>query len=167
MTDALTRADVLALLDYDPETGVFRWRETCGRRKTVAGQIAGTVKKSTGYRVMKFRQKPYRANRLAWLIVTGAWPTHQVDHRNGVRSDDRWSNLRAATPSQNRANGRRRSDNASGFKGVRKTASGRWNATIQCVATKRRLGTFDTPEEAHAAYLAAAREVFGDFARSE
>lgn len=156
---------VSELLSYEPETGLFTWRSTCGKRKTTTGQVAGTVKASTGYRVMKFGQKPYRASRLAWLLMTGAWPVGMVDHINGERADDRWVNLRLATASQNSANGRLRSHNKSGFKGVIATASGRWAASIQCKQRRERLGTFDTPEEAHAAYLQAAKEIFGEFAR--
>jgi HNH endonuclease/AP2 domain len=91
----------------------------------------------------------------------------QVDHINGVRHDNRPSNLRPATQSENLANTRLRSNNTSGLKGASfHKQAGRWRAAIRIDGRQRHLGLFDTPEEAHAAYVRAARELFGEFARA-
>jgi hypothetical protein len=97
-------------------------------------------------------------------MVTGEWPTGLIDHQNGDGTDNRWANLRLATSSLNAANSRRRSDNTSGFKGVSRCRGARWRASIQLNGKFKHLGHFDTPEEAHAVYCAAAANYFGEFA---
>jgi hypothetical protein len=91
-----------------------------------------------------------------------------VDHRDLDRTNNRWNNLRRATRSTNAANTRRQRNNTSGFKGVyphHKT--GRWYAQIRKDGRGYYLGSFATPQAAHEAYAAAARELFGEFARVE
>lgn len=89
------------------------------------------------------------------------------DHINAHDTlDNRRSNLRIATPAQNAHNSRKHSHNTSGYKGVSlDKRKGRWYAHIKAGDVRRRLGYFDTPEAAHAAYCAAARELHGEFAR--
>lgn len=103
--------------------------------------------------------KPFRLHQ---LIFGAARP----DHKNGNGLDNRRSNLRAATSTQNLANTRLRRNNRSGFKGVSRTESGRWVARLNIAGRTFRLGKFDTPEAAARAYDAKAREVFGEFART-
>lgn len=87
-----------------------------------------------------------------------------VCHLNGNGLDNRRGNLSLVTRSHHRANARQRSDNTSGFKGVTATRSGTWQAMLTHLGVVHRLGTFKTPEEAHAAYVTAACGVWGDFA---
>lgn len=94
------------------------------------------------------------------LIISGA---QCVDHRNGDGLDNRRANLRAATFADNARNARLRKDNTSGFKGVKRNGS-RWNGQIRVGGKRLHLGSFATPEEAHAAYRLAAVQHFGDFA---
>lgn len=110
--------------------------------------------------------KRFYLHRLAWQYVTGHPPADQIDHINGDKHDNRFENLREATASTNGANMHGRS--SSGFKGVYlEKRSGRWFSAI-CVRNKRmHLGTFGSPEEAHAAYVAAAAKHFGEFARAK
>lgn len=153
------------LLEYQPESGVFYWR--VDRAAERQGQIAGF---SNGrYWNICINYVHYAAHRLAWLIVTGVWPKDEIDHRNLDKLDNRWINLREATHSQNAHNARKRSDNTSGFKGVSYDKSrGRWRATIEKDGGGQRfVGRFHTAQEAHAAYLRAAIEQFGEFARGE
>lgn len=148
---------------YWPEAGHFiRRRTTAVNAK--AGEICGAFSGS-GYRYIRFGALAFKANRLAWLWMTGEWPPGLVDHRNGDRGDDRWSNLRLATYQDNNANAKRRADNTSGLKGVKKIG-GRWQARIGAGGSTH-LGTFDTPEEAHAEYCKAATALYGEFARAE
>ncbi|MBV8473755.1 MAG: HNH endonuclease, partial [Hyphomicrobiales bacterium] len=115
-----TAEEVRAALHYDPATGLLRWGE--------AGKVAGQLTEKGYIRVGLFRRQ-YGAHVLIWVIMTGEWPKHFIDHDNNVRSDNRWSNLREATQSQNIANTRRGAKNTSGYKGVSlEKSSGRWAA---------------------------------------
>lgn len=96
--------------------------------------------------------------------MTGKWPTSQVDHINGDRSDNRWANLRQATQSQNSMNIGRRSTNVSGFKGVHwNKATQKWRACITINQKKFHLGLFQTAELAFGAYQLAAEKHHGPF----
>lgn len=159
----MTKEDLEELLRYEPETGYFFW---------VSGQLAGSragTLTSQGYIRIKIRQKLYRAHRLAWLIVHGSMPSIEIDHRNGVRSDNRIANLRLATGEQNRLNRCLNANSSSGFKGVReakdKVRPAPFRAVISHRNKKINLGYFLTAEEAHEAYCKAARELHGEFAK--
>jgi hypothetical protein len=91
-----------------------------------------------------------------------------IDHRDGNSTNNRWSNLRRATASQNNANRRLPGHNTSGYKGaILCRKSGRWHAIIRFRGRGIYLGSLATPEAAHAAYVAAARKVHGKFARAK
>ncbi len=93
--------------------------------------------------------------------------SENIDHINKQTLDCRRSNMRIATPSQNHGNTKLNSNNTSGFKGViRHKATNRWAARIVVNRRAIHLGYHDTPADAHAAYMAAAREYFGEFANS-
>jgi hypothetical protein len=99
--------------------------------------------------------------------MTGSWPLIDVDHRDTNRGNDRWENLRLATSSQNAANGKLRSTNKSGAKGVHyDKARGKWVARTMKDYRHIFLGRFGSIEEAQAAYAAASSEVFGEFAKA-
>jgi hypothetical protein len=145
------------LLDYDTETGLFVWagRSPAPNGKRAAGCAAGTLN-NNGYVSIKIDQSSYKAHRLAWLWVTGEWPDGEIDHRNGVRSDNRFSNLRVASKSQNQQNRKLNSNNKSGYAGVSWFAdTGQWVANIMADGCQKYLGLFDTAEEASARYLEA------------
>jgi hypothetical protein len=152
------------LLDYDPETGKFKWLVRCGRQQV--GVNAGTV--SGRYSYIRINGKPKLAHRVAFAWVHGRWPECQIDHINGDKRDNRIANLREATSRQNMANSKLRSDNTSGFKGVRKARlPGKWWAYICANGKDTYLGTYNTPEAAHQAYVKAAKIEFGKFAKPE
>lgn len=152
----MNAAGLRASYCYDPLTGVFTHRRS--------GKVAGS-RNGIGYWLLSIQGRRYAAHRAAWLYMTGDWPTLNIDHINGQRADNRWSNLRQATISQNNMN--RRCASATGFKGVR-FASGRrkWEARLEKDGRCHWLGYFDTPEAAHAAYVEGARRHFGEFARA-
>jgi hypothetical protein len=107
------------------------------------------------------------AHRVIWAIVYGRWPRDQIDHINGVKDDNRLANLREATAVTNQRNQKRHSDKAPLPKGVSAYANcGTFRARIVVNGKSIFLGTFPTAEEAHAAYVAAARRYFGEFARA-
>src|SRR5712692_928690 len=101
----------------------------------------------------------YRAHRLAWLYMTGKWPIDQIDHKNAVKNDNRWKNLREATCAINNQNKRKAlRNNRTGFLGVSRNGKG-FIAQIKINEKRRNLGTYPTPELAHEAYLKAKREL--------
>lgn len=159
----LTADELRRVLDYDLASGVFRWRECRGTR-AAKGATAGSLM-TIGYIEIRIFKRLYLAHRLAWLWVTGEWPNEQVDHINNVRNDNSWANLRAASNAQNNANTPRRKSNSTGFKGVYFSKSARkYAASITVNYKSYHLGLYATPQEAHAAYILAAKEHFGDFA---
>lgn len=167
----LARERLRELLGYDPKTGLFT--RLVHRHKHRAGEIAGSIN-DQGYRKIGIDGKDYSAGRLAVFYVTGELPVYEVDHKDTDRSNDRWTNIRPATRAQNSQNTSVSRNNKVGLKGVtvhtpgpgnhRKVA--RYQATIRKNGKQTYLGSFDTPEDAHAAYSAAARETFGEFANN-
>lgn len=145
------------LLHYCPETGAFtRLIKTSNRIKI--GSVAGYARPGCRL-VISVDGKLYHAHRLAWFWMTGEWPKDQINHINGVRDDNRWDNLREATRSQNQQNRKVNSNNKSGYMGVSwQRRAGKWVAHIKIAGCNRYLGLFTTPEDAHAAYLAAKAE---------
>jgi hypothetical protein len=126
----ITQSDIKNLLWYDPESGVFRWRNPTAcqiPRWAVAG-----CRKRDGYIRIVINGVYYAAHRLVWLYMHGSFPSHQIDHINGIRTDNRRSNLREATAKQNNENITLRRDNTSGYRGVTlNKKSGKWQATVQ------------------------------------
>ena len=158
----LTAARAHELLTYDPATGIFRWRVRRGAG-VKAGDIAGTVD-SAGRRNITVDNRRYRAHRLAFLYMTGEWPSGLVDHEDHDPDNNRWGNLREADQSQNQANAGLRVDNTTGAKGVT-AIGGKFMARIRHHGQRIHLGTFDTIREASAAYAEAAFALKGPFAR--
>lgn len=105
------------ILDYDPDTGVFRWKKKTSK-KTVIGSVAGTMHKQQNRWQIQIDGKIYKSARLAYYMYNGVEPTGEVDHINMITTDNRGENLRDSTHSQNNMNKRRQSNNSTGFKGV-------------------------------------------------
>ena len=160
----IIHARLLEVLHYDSETGEFRWRKRVSRSVKI-GDLAGLTD-GEGYRLITIEGRGYRAHQLAWFYMTGEWCSVVIDHRDGNPSNNRWANLRPATISQNNANRRLHRNNKCGFKGVIQNHVGSWVATIYKDGRSYYLGSFRTPQEAHAAYVEAARRLFGEFARA-
>lgn len=167
-TDAkkdLTAARVRELFDYDPISGQLIWKVATSSRNPV-GSVSGTLT-VRGYRFISIDWNRYLAHRIVWLWNNGTMPSGDIDHINGDKSDNRLENLRVANRSQNMSNTGLRRDNSSGYKGVTWHAQSRkWRALIHVNKKQTHLGLFDTPEKAYAAYCAAAKEVFGEFAKT-
>jgi HNH endonuclease len=147
------------VLEYNPESGLWVWLGGAGR-KAKPGKIAGSLD-NNGYVVIRIDRAIYKAHRLAWFYMTGAWPKTTIDHINLEPADNRWVNLREASFSQNNANRGPRGDCRSGVKGVTRSANGkRWVAH----AFNKYIGTFDTIEQARDAYQEHAKQRHGEFA---
>lgn len=153
----LTQTALKALYHYSPRTGLFTRRVTLSSG-ALKGEVAN-VHDEVGYVRVVIKGERYRLHRLAFLYMEGGIPTH-VDHKNGVRDDNRWCNLRAATATINSENIRKPKRNGtSGYLGVSQVAGGkRFFSRIRVNNKCRHLGCFDTPEEAHKAYIKAKRK---------
>lgn len=159
----LTQARVRELFDYRDD-GQLLWKIRLGG-KGVIGSAAGSKTKH-GYIHIRLSGKTYKAHRLVFLWHHGHIPDW-LDHVNMDRSDNRIENLRETDGSTNQANRRVRPDNESGLKGVNfMPRQNKWQARITSDRKQIYLGLFATKEEAHAAYMDAARNLFGAFARS-
>lgn len=161
----LTQSRLKELLSYDPETGVFTHLTNRGYH---LGLTAGYLKRSSGYWVIEVDGKKYYAHRLAWLYTTGSFPAAGMDHRDGNRSNNVFTNLREATAAENNQNRViRHQPSSAGYTGVyyspknglkvRKTKP--WRSRIKVGRKTHTIGYFATPEEAHAAYLAAKAQL--------
>ncbi len=170
MAGRITLGRLKEIMKYDPETGVFTYLVNRGRLRK-AGDVAGVVSPKSfhnggGYRIIVVDGRGYAAHQLAWFYVNGVWPKDRIDHINVCRDDNRISNLREATHSQNMANRPAQSNNTSGLKGAYfHKAARKWVSCIQKEGEYMYLGLHETKELAHAAYCNAARNLFGEFAR--
>lgn len=146
------------LFTYEPDSGALRWRVDRGQRAR-KGTIAGSVSRQ-GYRVVGFDGlRSVFAHRIAWAMQTGAWPSQEIDHIDGDRTNNALANLRMVTTAQNHQNMRAaRADNKIGLLGVSPCRGG-YRAQIQVAGKKRWLGEFKTAEQASAAYVSAKREL--------
>lgn len=151
------------LLSYDPETGIFQWKQR-RRGRAKAGTRAGNLC-CKGYRRITVNGVFYSEHRLAWYMMTGEWPAREIDHKNSNTADNRWSNLRLATHSQNMHNVGSKSHNSSGFKGVNKRGN-LWQARIAVNGKRHFLGNFATAKAAAEAYSIASQKMCGEFARA-
>lgn len=149
------------IVNYDPDTGVFQWKHSHYRMRP--DRTLGSPDRD-GYLQARVENTTQKLHRLAWLYVHGRWPAKWIDHVNGNPGDNRITNLREATISENHRN--RRPYGSSGFKGVCWNAlRHKWQASIKFGERNTYLGLFETAEEAHRAYCEAARQHFGEFAR--
>lgn len=155
----LTHRRLLDVLDYCPTTGLFSWRVTLSNRAQ-AGAPAG-VPGRRNYATISIDGVSYRAHKLAIYWYSGIYPFEDVDHKDGDPRNNRLLNLRAAGARINVENRRGASkNNASGLLGVYQCkTTGRWRSSIRARGQVYRLGRFDTPEEAHQAYLEAKRKL--------
>jgi hypothetical protein len=155
-TEQATPGELAAAFHYNPRTGVIT-RTTGERRGRSVGHDS-----VRGYRTVTFRGKGYGAHRVAWALTHGEWPTHQIDHINGIRSDNRLVNLRDATPAANSQNKREAYRNSrTGSQGVTLMGYGAFLSRIFRNGKRVYIGVFDTQEEAAAAYRAKKLELDG------
>lgn len=137
------------ILNYNPITGEITWRVHLKFTKGYPGDIAGCLDKK-GYRIIRFtfagQSKNFKAHRIAWLIMTGNWPTEDIDHKNGNKSHNAWKNLRLAPGPINHKNRKLSARNSSGTIGVCFIkGSSKWRAYT---GENKYLGEYATKNEA-------------------
>lgn len=173
----LTPKQVLELLEYDPATGEFWWKErdakwfSCegtwkGFNARCAGKPAFTSTSSHGNRRTMIMGLVYPANQCAWAIYYGEWPPELILHKNGNVKDDRITNLALGSASQRKSKNGVDVRNKTGVKGVSREGR-RFLARIKVKGKDQRIGLFDTLEEAAAAYRREAIKEFGEWANPD
>lgn len=140
----VTHDEVISDLDYDPDSGLFKWKKRSLSRfkdersykiwnSKLSGKNAGTLL-GNGYRMISIGKDRIYAHRLAWFYVHKEWPDGEIDHVNQCRVDNRISNLRVVTTRGNARNRRRRESNLSGINGVSwSKSSKKWWAFISTI----------------------------------
>ncbi len=154
----MTAEELKARLNYNPETGVFRWVDG-PRAGMPAGSIVGVGDRAGNRYIQIFLEgRKFYAHRLAWLYVTGEMPTLKVGHTNGDGLDNRWVNLVHVSAFESQHRCARGPLGKNIYPGV--VASGsRFGAKIKVRGKRKWLGTYETPELAYAAYREAKRQL--------
>lgn len=148
---SIDHSKLKALIVYEPNTGIFRWKET--------GEVTGSLHGS-GYVTIGIGGRRYQAHRLAVFYMTGAWPAEDTDHRDRNKSNNIWSNLRVASRMENMQNQDIRKNNKSGYVGVDwHKASNKWRARINAYGKTVVIGYFHDPKEASDAYQEYKRKL--------
>lgn len=156
----MKRSELVTLLDYNPATGEFRWRDT--------GKLAGSKNNRGYWKIGILGKRGVLAHRLAWVLYYGYWPEGNLDHIDGDRLNNKIDNLRIATPSQNGMNSKTPSNNTSGQKGVMwEKDRKKWAVQIRTNGKLKRFGRFKNFEDAVAAYQVAVEQMHGDYRRTK
>lgn len=154
--------DVKKVIDYDPITGIFTWKEYRNQLAT-PGKVAGCVN-SKGYLEITILGKRVKAHRLAWFYVYKEWPENHIDHINRIKTDNSINNLRIASISQNLANKALTKTNTSGLKGAfYNKRMKKWHSSYSFNNKRYHLGYFNSAEDAHKSYVKKMNELYGDF----
>lgn len=155
------------ILDYDPDSGIFKWKEKISR-KVVVGKVAGTLNKAQNRFSIQINGKIYKSARLAFYMHYGVEPVGEVDHINMITTDNRALNLRDATHSQNGMNKGKQSNNTSGYKGVSyHSKRGEFIAYAKLNGKMHFAGWHKTAELAATAAASMREKLHGEFARNE
>lgn len=159
----LSHERLLEVLSYDPLSGNFyRLSKKKGSKKGFVG-----YKREDGYLQICVDYKTFLAHRLAYFYMTGEWPSETIDHKNLIKYDNRWENLRSASYKENNFNIATLPNNTTGYKGVSRATHGGFRATISVDNKQEHIGTFETAELAYEAYCNRAKELHGEFIRLE
>lgn len=147
-------------LKYSKSTGKFSWKI----RPKGSSKAPGTFT-TQGYVMVSAAGQQRLAHRVAWAMVSGQNPPHEIDHRNTIKSDNRWSNLRPTDRCGNQWNTKIPSRNTSGVKGVHRNKEG-WQAVVTCRGT-RFFKWSKSKEELKAWLVKTRRKIHGEYARSK
>jgi hypothetical protein len=159
----ITQQELKEILNYDANTGIFTWKNTNKYSNRKINAIAGGY--DSGYIRVCINKKRYGGHQLAWLYIYGEIGGFDIDHANGIKSDNRIVNLRKATVSENAYNRKLSSRNTSGIKGVTwHKKSKKWQVVVTVNKQHKYLGQFNDLEFAELV-VSEARDLFHkDFA---
>jgi hypothetical protein len=162
MSKLISKKELRRQLDYDPKTGEFRWliRKMGRRMNRPPGSISKVGGTDYMCRRITINDRTANAHQWAFYWMTGRWPL-KIDHIDENPLNNRWSNLREVTHSENNIHKKPTRPGLTGA--VFHKPSGLWGAQIYKDGKRYSLGYFKTAEEAHQRYLAAAKELHGDF----
>ena len=153
-----------SILHYDQNTGSFTWNIIAGNRIPV-GTKAGCIDGGSGYVVIRIGRVNYSAHRLAFIWMTGQAP-NMIDHRNKIKTDNSWTNLRETNHVLNAQNTSARRNNALGIKGVTITPAGTYHVRVTPLTGKRISKTFEYLDDAIDFAIKTRLHEHGDFANS-
>lgn len=147
------------MLSYDPDSGIWTWVWCPPPNQRYTGTVAGNVRRD-GYVSIRIAGQLYYSHRLAWFYMTGKWPAVEIDHEDRSPLNNRWSNLREASSSDNKCNSQTSSRNTSGYRGVGWMPTvGKWQVHVNSIY----LGRYDDLEEAIMVRDSYAEEIQGEF----
>jgi hypothetical protein len=154
----ITAEKLREITSYDGGTGNLIWTVCLNNKAPIGAKVGNRM--PVGYRQTRIFGNRYYVHRLVWLYMTGEWPKYQIDHIDCDKSNNRFENLREATTAENGQNRKKPLvRNEIGLLGVSRNGRFGYRAVIKIGYAPKHLGTFRTPEEAHAAYIAAKREM--------
>jgi AP2 domain len=156
-----SQAELKRLFSYDPATGALTWRVNTGTKNFI-GKRAGTP--CDYYWRVSINGKLFLASRIIWKWMTGVDPINLIDHCDTNGLNDAWTNLRQADYSQNGSNCRAKARTLKGA--YYHDRNGRWLSVVMHKGVRYHLGYFDTEQEAHDAYVIAARKLHGAYHRA-
>lgn len=148
----LRHSDIIELLDYDKDTGIFKWKK---QRRGIKTDVPLGTDNGFGYLRITVLGKSYYAHRLAWFYIHGTMPKEEIDHINGNKSDNRIENLRSLSRQGNAQNrNTHQKNNDSHMLGVswHKKAK-KWQVHICVYKQRKYLGLFENMNDAHEAYI--------------
>jgi hypothetical protein len=157
----LNLADLKEYFEYNPTTGNLIWKKNWYQSKV--GKIVNKIGKN-GYIFLDFKTHRMYAHRVVFALFYDNWPDSHVDHINGIKHDNRISNLRLASPSQNLHNMKSHPRNTSGVKGVYwNKQKKKWQAQIRANGKVRNLGRFNDIKDAESVVRKFREELHGEF----
>ena len=160
----LTQQYVQKVLDYDPNAGIFTWKQAPRHSPQLVNQQAGTLTRQ-GTRRLQINGRNYYCHQLAFLFMTGKWPKGEVDHINHKPDDNRWTNLRESNSHQNSCNRRKQRNNTSGYNGVSwHKGKQKFETKIQVNGKTLHPGSFKRIDFAAWMYDLVALKYHGEFA---
>lgn len=166
----LTHERLTEVIHYDEFTGIFTRINVNKYNKSRRFYITGSnisKKRTHYYTSITIDKVQYKAHRLAWFYINREWPNGYIDHINGIQNDNRYCNLRVASPAQNTRNSKVKINNKTGLKGITyMKRDGRWRARLTVNYKERFIGYFDTKEAAKEARDEYAKRLHGEFFRS-
>lgn len=156
MTEDELQIIVKAYIKYDPDTGFFTWNKSPNTRvrKSINPRIGAGTLSSSGYLIISLSGKRWQAHRLAWFCMTGKIPEGFIDHIDGNKLNNKFSNLRECTRSDNSCNSKKQDRVA--IKGIRVLKSGQYEARVGKDGTTYRMQSTDLAEATN--WLVSKRE---------